>query len=349
MSGRSIDRTRKTRGETSRAGFTLIELLVVIAIIAVLISVLLPALSSARKHGQATKCAANLHHVGQAMGGYLADNQGIYPPSYIYPYDGAGNYDLNDQPNDHPFGYLHWSWFLYSQGQAPEESFRCPSMENGGAPRTNPGPRDWEKGQVDQNNTGSPNTLEDRQAPRLAYAGNAAIFPRNKFNYVLSGGPRVNVCVNETKIHDPARVVLCAELNKNWKAAGIEQGNGVMSKSHRPINPFWHLGAGSNEYAAAPETPGFTYGNSPYHGLLPLRDVEEAAGLIDNPGVVETNAVGRHHPGGDAYMGGTANFAYADGHVDRKTVLETIRNQEWGNRYYAITGKNKIGPPWTAD
>lgn len=331
-----------------RPAFTLIELLVVVAIIALLISILLPSLSQARKQGMATKCAANLHHVGQAMGGYLMDSTGIFPPGYIYPYDAEGNYDFEDQPLDHPHGYIHWSWFLYARGQAPEEAFQCPAMPNGGAPRTNPGPRGWEKDQIDQNgNSGPPGTVMDRQAERMAYTGNAAIFPRNKFTNQLSGGPRVNVCVSDSHIHDSARVVLVTEWNENWKAAGVEQGSGVLSKSHRPINPFGHISSGSNEYAAAPDQPGFSYGDPPTFGLAADSYVRDATGLIDNPGLMETNAVGRHHPGGDGSIRGTVNFLYADTHVERKTILQSLMRHEWGKRYYAISGRNQVGPPWT--
>jgi len=63
-----------------RRGFTIIELLVVIAIIAVLISMLLPALGGARGASRAVQCASRMRQLGTALDLYANDHRGLYPP-----------------------------------------------------------------------------------------------------------------------------------------------------------------------------------------------------------------------------------------------------------------------------
>jgi len=60
-------------------GFTLIELLVVISIIALLMAILMPALSRVRKQGQAVACLNNLKQIGTAMHMYAQENADFIP------------------------------------------------------------------------------------------------------------------------------------------------------------------------------------------------------------------------------------------------------------------------------
>jgi prepilin-type N-terminal cleavage/methylation domain-containing protein len=68
-----------------RAAFTLIELLVAISIIALLMGILLPALSRVKKHAKKALCCSNLRQWGVGLTSYSVNNDGFFP------YSGPGN------------------------------------------------------------------------------------------------------------------------------------------------------------------------------------------------------------------------------------------------------------------
>ncbi len=77
--------------------FTLVELLVVIGIIAVLIGLLLPALSTAREQAKTLKCLSNLHQMTIAVELYCSNYHGTYPlssySSYVPPLSSSFAWD----------------------------------------------------------------------------------------------------------------------------------------------------------------------------------------------------------------------------------------------------------------
>src|SRR5687767_431590 len=66
---------------TRRRGFSLVELLTVIGIIALLLALLMPALSEARRNAQGVQCASNMRQLTTAMISYASEFRGKFPPN----------------------------------------------------------------------------------------------------------------------------------------------------------------------------------------------------------------------------------------------------------------------------
>jgi prepilin-type processing-associated H-X9-DG protein len=130
--------------------------------------------------------------------------------------------------------------------------------------------------------------------------------------------------------------------------ADIDTGGANIVKSHRPVSPVVGLD-GSNPLATtAINNP------APYKYIqIETPSVQAEFGYFDRKilapqglltfgnSASSASAVGRHHAGKDPF-GGSANFAFVDGHVENSTIAKTIRKRLWGDRYYSIRGTNGI-------
>ena len=91
--------------QDNHRSFTLIELLVVIAIIAILASLLLPALSGAKQRAYIAKCLSNHRQIGIAFKLYVDDNKGRFPFDNVN--DFAANGDL-----EFAYGAMDCFWIV---------------------------------------------------------------------------------------------------------------------------------------------------------------------------------------------------------------------------------------------
>jgi len=109
-------------------GFTLIELLVVIAVVALLMAILMPALSMAREHGWRLVCASNQKFTGMGMFLYATENDGKFPSNTRSNWANELSMFATEQivgptPNGYEVGT-----------KGDKHTFYCPSIKHPDAP-----------------------------------------------------------------------------------------------------------------------------------------------------------------------------------------------------------------------
>jgi prepilin-type N-terminal cleavage/methylation domain-containing protein/prepilin-type processing-associated H-X9-DG protein len=309
-------RTRDT------GGFTLVELLVVIGIIAILISLLLPVVSGARQQAMGIECASNLRSIGQGFFAYLNENGGVYPPAYTY----VGETIQNGQetPTDSNLGHVHWSSYLLGSNEVNSAVFQCPAMNQGGLP-----PEETTSDNLDPNQINdSVNGVVDQQSLRLAYTVNEAIMPRNKFVLGFQGCVRFYRYVNASQITHSSQTILATEWGP-W-AVKMYQSNGLYTlQSHSAVCGFVSENVPVDFMSSLP--PGSGFRQAVASDLDPDPATETA--LPD----CHLNWVGRNHGILNGYPDlRRSNFLYCDGHVETKTIYETLTPFQWGEHFWSL-------------
>lgn len=194
-----------------RKGFTLVELLVVIGIIAMLISILLPALNKAREAASQIKCLSNLRTIGMAVLMYNNENRGRFPAPGIalssqipvYAADDWIYWESGRDPNQSAL-----ATYLGSGGQFNRNILRCPSDTDFNAHISN----------VSYTYSYSVNWMifEPRSyanpaghfIPTPPYAGSYEMYPS-------STDPRLWPNLKNTQIHNSTGIILLIDESSN--------------------------------------------------------------------------------------------------------------------------------------
>ena len=193
-------------------GFTLIELLVVIAIIAILASLLLPALSKAKDKGQGAACLSNTKQIGLAMVMYADDNSDVYPNRWwaVGPYRNSRNQQCGGEWQRTPASQM-------SNYVGAPKVWVCPKKKRGLTYKSEPG-------EFDPSITGF-----------LSYG----------FNYLGvfggdAGSPRI---FKSSSVQRPSEIVAITEVNGTDNPRDIGGGIGNEKADAAWLDGYWAGGS----------------------------------------------------------------------------------------------------------
>ena len=226
------------------AAFTLVELLVVIGIIALLISILLPVVASARESANRVKCAANLRSIGQAIQAYAQENRGQYPRTRYEPGAGAPWY-FSSPGYDPPFAMWNGAphendltaayFLLVHYSFVPPDIFICPSTDHQKDPLLREGDPPWKQGASLRSNF----VVTDPLGKDFSYSF-ADPYPGTK-----EGGFANLESTYRYGSADPPELALAADRNDGERWAALDPDSADQAKIRR-MNSSNHKRKGQN-------------------------------------------------------------------------------------------------------
>jgi len=207
-----------------RYGFTLVELLVVIGIIAILISILLPTLNSAREAARKTQCLSNLRQLGLAFNIYFNQNKLSFPRTAPYQNGGRPHRDED---------WIYWQKKNVATGAALDirQSAILKLIKTGTAAEVCrcPSDTDWKNRQLQKDSDGvSRYEYSYTMNNRMAMMGES-FMPKDSSGNLLPFATKI------THVRRPAEKILLYEedeLTLDDAAANPRNGGNLLAIRH---------------------------------------------------------------------------------------------------------------------
>jgi len=306
----------------NKKAFSLVELLLVVSITSMLLGIFIPSLRKARHIAYQLACSTNTSAIAHGMFMYAHSYDGSLPAAYDYIESGTTIPLIK-----------HWSSVLRNYNAISDKHLICPVFAKKGLPPQSTTNNNLETGQV----SAVPGQI-DTQIPRCAYTVNEVLCTRNRFAVGFEDAIRVNRYVQIAEVVNPGKTILVTEWSTNWKMLSISEAG--LCNSYLPIHGAKALGTSShyNLNSVPLNTSKPCFKNGIYERLLVnnLSLWQSSSRVSSSP----LDWVGRNH--GVCRKKDTkdlrkSNFAYMDGHVECKSIYDTVTPTfEWGNYVYSI-------------
>ncbi|HUB23965.1 MAG TPA: hypothetical protein VL992_00950 [Tepidisphaeraceae bacterium] len=285
------------------------------------------------------------------------------------------------------YGYLQWSAMIcgktgalnagpdgISAGSNPLygsnkgwDAFTCPDCNNGGDPPTDTYSANWDSGITGND---AANSVWDYQAPRCAYTLNEAICGWNVFYPGYQGYYRSYQFVRAGKVTHSAQTILATEFNQDWHVlagGGRINSSAYVCKSQRPVHAYTPI-SGTPDDGSNTNPLNMPACQPDFRGR-PVIERVNATILVKNPSypygfpgafpgggsLSRLDWVGRNHGWSAPHLDTqgrdlrTTNFLYCDGHVETKSIYETIPPDgnhsapwEWGDQFFSLVPNGDV-------